>query len=132
MEEWNGCSRQLDKDEKICLLLEQWGGQARSVNLVMADAMQCELSPKKKRISSARTQAHGKVATRKQRSQYKDRLSKKALAKEVETLIKMVEKKQVELQSLTTPQQFLYPPLAVAGIDGGTGGEQDPYPQVCS
>ena len=130
LEEWNGCTRPLDKDEKICLLLEQWGSQARSVNLIMADASQYEPSTGQRKANSAGPRAHGKVAAKKLQSQHKDRLSKKALAREVEKLMKMVDAKQAELQSLTTPQPFLHPPPTAAGRESSTRGEQEPYQQV--
>ena len=100
----------------------------------MTEASQFEHSTGRRRISSGRPQAHGKVATKKVQSRHKDRLSKKALAKEVEKLIKMVDVKQAELQSLTTPQRFLQPTsaAAAAGSGSGTSGDQESYPQVCN
>ena len=38
LESWKGCSRVMPSEEKLCISFEQWGSQARDVELIMTEA----------------------------------------------------------------------------------------------
>ena len=64
LESWRGCSRVMASEEKLCISFEQWGSQARDVELIMAEARRYNRKTAVRKSRRGRG-CSGKVAWRK-------------------------------------------------------------------
>ena len=107
LEVWKGCCRRVEKEERICSLLEQWGNESRNVRLVVMSSYQYNKKRRGAEQSTAlyRAQTHGKVATRRRRIRQRKLKTKRTLATEVQGMLETLKVKREELLDLTTAKQ---------------------------
>ena len=90
-ESWRGCTRRIEKDEYICQLMEEWGEEARNVQLVLMSSHSLPGYRLGKRgLNKAqiyRAQRHGKVASNKKRCLSRLATPKRNIMRDVARLI---------------------------------------------
>ena len=94
VESWRGCVRRIEKDEYICQLLEEWGDEAKHVQLVLMSSHSLPGYRLAKRgLNKAqiyKAQRHGKVACNKRRCLSRISTPKKNITEEIVRLIARV------------------------------------------
>lgn len=104
LEVWNGCSRALPEEERVCPLLEQWGNQARNVSLVMTSASKyCRLRGPNSKTKITRAQNHGKVSARKRRFR-RSSWSYRSVKREIQRLLEALKARMEKVQRLVSPK----------------------------
>lgn len=91
VESWRGCVRRVEKDEHICQLMEEWGEEARNVQLVLMSSHSLPgyrlANRGVNKTQIYRAQKHGKVASNKKRCLSRLTTPKRNIMRDVARLI---------------------------------------------
>lgn len=111
VESWHGCVRPVQKDEYICQLLEEWGEEARNVQLLLLSSHSLPgyhlAKPGLNKAQIYRAQQHGKVASNKKRCLSRLTTPKKKIKAEIEGLIERAQAARERLAAVQEQQNTL-------------------------
>ena len=111
LESWRGCARPIQKDEYVCRILEEWGEEARHVQLILMSAHSIRGYSRGKpgldRAQIYKAQRHGKVASNKRRCVSRLSTPKKKIVDEIERLVERARAARERLDAAQLQQTTL-------------------------
>ena len=106
LESWRDCMRPIGKNEYVCQILEQWGEEARNVQLVLMSTTsyaEYQSRPGLLRNKIYLAQTHGKVAGNKKKRLSRCSFPKKKVVCDIERLMEAVRMNKERLKALEEP-----------------------------